>query len=174
MRTLTLFCALCAFLSAAPASAKVAAISLDKLVATSEEIVIATVTELSPASPLREELVLASAQVKRTLKGSVTGTFQFLASPTWTCDTSTAELGETVLLFLNGDRGSHYIIAHSGRGRMPLRIVDNKTYVTLWSDVLLPSGTPTIAGPEPQYSFIVSVELARVEALIQGQRITAR
>lgn len=48
MRSLTLLCALCVFLCAAPASAKVAAIPIEELVAGSDEIVVATVKELSP------------------------------------------------------------------------------------------------------------------------------
>jgi hypothetical protein len=173
MRTLTLFFTLCVFLCASPASAKVAAISIEELVAESDEIVVATVTELTPESVLRNQSVFARAAVKRTLKGSLTGTFQFLASPTWTCDSSTAVQGETVLLFLKHHRDHHFVIAHSGRGRMPLRVVSNKDYVTLWSDVRLPSGAPTIEGPEPRSFYIVSVELAYVETLIERHKGTS-
>ena len=49
---------------------------------------------------------------------------------------------------------------------MPLRVISGRTYVTLWNDVWLPNGAPTVAGPDPRYDFIVSVELRYVEALI--------
>ncbi len=69
-----------------------------------------------------------------------------------------------------GEDGTFYI-EYAGRGRMPLREVDGKTYVSLWnSEILLPEGVPTIAGPDPKYSFIVSVELTRIEALIRNRR----
>jgi hypothetical protein len=164
MRTLTLFGALCIFLCAVPASAKVAIIQIEELVARSDVIVVATVTGISPSPGNRH--VSAGAVVERTLKGSMTGTFRFLASPTWTCDVSTAVQGETVLLFLKRRPDGHFIIGHSGRGRMPLRTVGDKTYVTLWTDVQLPSGAPTIAGPDSNASFLVAVELGYLEALI--------
>jgi hypothetical protein len=71
MRTLTLFFTFCVFLCASPASAKVAAISIEELVAGSDEIVVATVTELAPESALRNQSVFARAAVKRTLKGTL-------------------------------------------------------------------------------------------------------
>ncbi len=55
---------------------------------------------------------------------------------------------------------------------MPLRTVDGKTYVPLWNDIVLPKAAPTVAGPDPRYGFIVSVELsAYIESLITPPRL---
>ena len=170
MRTLILFGCLCAFLCAVPASAKVAAIPIEDLVTESDEIVVAVVTEAPPGSTSDMKPVYASAVVQRTLKGSLAGTFRFLAAPTWSCDISSAVKGETVLLFLKRQDDSSFIIQHAGRGRMPLRVVGGRTYVTLWNDIRLPHAAPTVAGPDPKYDFIVSVELTYVEALILKQK----
>jgi hypothetical protein len=139
---------------------------IGELVSGSEEIVIATVTDVSSQSTSGTEKVYASAVVQRALKGSLAGTFRLWAYPTWTCDISDAVKGETVLLFLKRGSDGYFSIQHAGRGRMPLREVDGRTYVTLWNDVVLPRAAPTIAGPDPKYGFIVSVELRYIESLI--------
>jgi hypothetical protein len=166
MRTLTLFSLLSVFLFAAPAIAKVSSMPIAELVAGSEEIVIATVTDVSakPAPDMKPSY--ASAVVQRTLKGSLAGAFRLWAYPTWTCDISEAVKGETVLLFLKRGGDGYFTIQFAGRGRMPLRVVDGRTYVTLWDDIVLPKAAPTIAGPDPKYGFIVSVELAYIESLV--------
>ena len=165
IRTLTNLCCFCIVLFGAPASAKVAAVPLEELVTGSDEIVVATVTEVSSESTSGPR-TYASAVVARTIKGSLQGSFNFLASPTWTCDISDAVKGETVLLFLKQQSDHSFIIQHSGRGRMPLRVVGGRTYVTLWNDVRLPGDAPTVAGPDPRYDFIVSVELSYMKAMI--------
>ena len=88
---------------------------------------------------------------------------------TWTCDISDAKKGEEVVLFLTRTKGGPGLeICHSGRGRMPLREVRGKTDATLWVfDVRLPEGTATIPGLEPEYSFIRSVELAKLKELVR-------
>lgn len=68
MRTLTLFFTLCVFLCASPASAKVAAISIEELVAGSDEIVVATVTELAPESALRNQSVFEELRLNELSK----------------------------------------------------------------------------------------------------------
>lgn len=87
---------------------------------------------------------------------------------TWTCDISDAKKGETVLLFLTkGGEARSYAIAHSGRGRLPLRTVDSKSYATFWPDIRLPKDTPTIDGPEPKWDFIRSVEVETLRDLVK-------
>jgi hypothetical protein len=93
---------------------------------------------------------------------------EFLASPTWSCDTSSATKGETVLLFLKkGGKSRSYAISHSGHGRMPLQNVDGKNYARLSSEVQLPKDTPTIDGPAPQPGLIRSVEVAKLRGLVK-------
>ncbi len=64
-------------------------------------------------------------------------------------------------------------IAWSGRGRMPIRIVESKEYATLSTgDVAIPEGLPSVSGPYPQYKFIRSVPLdALVKAVINVSAI---
>ena len=55
----------------------------------------------------------------------------------------------------------------SGRGRMPLRDVQGRSYATIWvNDVLLPEGTPTIDGPDEKYELIRSIELDLLKKLV--------
>ena len=101
-------------------------------------------------------------------KGTNTATVEFLASPTWTCDISEAKKGETVLLFLTkSGKSRSYAIAHSGRGRLPLRTVAGKSYATFWPGVILPKDIPTIDGPEPKWDFIRSVEVTLLRDLVK-------
>jgi hypothetical protein len=152
------------------ASARVGSMPFDHLVVYSEFIVLAKVTELLPASGSDNDVVFATASVQRTFKGSLSGSFLLRASPGVICDSSMAIKDETALFFLNrGDDGIYYI-QFAGRGRMPLRQVDGKTYVSLWREVVLPEDAPAIAGPDAQYSFISSVELPYLEALIRKYR----
>ncbi|MEW6072656.1 MAG: hypothetical protein AB1726_08715 [Planctomycetota bacterium] len=126
---------------------------------------------------------IARVRVERSLKGTEEGEFvYYLAMPTWTCDISRAEVGERALFLLADtpwDRalqpatraalkrltGSRpvYAVAHSGRGRLPLREVDGREYATYWKELLLPDDLPTIAGPEARYSFIRSALLPALE-----------
>lgn len=67
---------------------------------------------------------------------------------------------------INAMAGSTHFwrLSWSGRGRMPIRIVQGKPYVTLWTaDVHLPATIRTIGGPEREYSaFIRSAPLSKV------------
>lgn len=163
MRT-TLVAILAACAVASQAFAKVASISFEQLVQSSDIIVVAKVKSVGHLIDKR----YAEATVVEVWKGTPAERVEFLAAPTWTCDISEAIEGETVLLFLTkgGDSGS-YAIAHSGRGRLPLRTVDGKSYATFWPDIRLPKETPTIDGPEPEWDFIRSVEVAIVRELVQ-------
>ena len=167
MRTLLTVLCLCAIVVSRPTEAMVGLVSLEKLIATSDAIVVAQVVRVSgpPRHSGRERI--ATAQVLRSFKSPLDGSFRFLASPTWTCDLSDAVDGEVVLLFLNRRDASSFAIAHSGHGRMPLRRVAGKTYVTLFTNtVRLPPDAPTIPGPDPAVSLVVSVELPYVRALV--------
>ena len=84
-------------LSASPAIAKVASVSLPELVQLSDQVVIGRVLRLHRVSGLQ----IAEVEVVETLKGDsrVSRVF-FLAQPTWICDITEAEPEETALLFL--------------------------------------------------------------------------
>jgi hypothetical protein len=129
--------------------------------------------KIARAVPLREFKATHPGRLAHPAadSGRASSCFYFVAEPTWTCDTSDAVAGETVLLFLSRVREQTierpnlgkppvrvgaakqqalFYIAHSGRGRMPVRQVNGQTYVTLWTeDVLLPPGIQTIDGPHP-------------------------
>jgi hypothetical protein len=158
------------------ALAKVESMTLKELVAGSDLIVVAKVSRVedAPADTNAEDkrfsaVRVATAEVIETWKGAPVREIQYLASSTWTCDISDAKKGEEVVLFLTRTKGGPGLeICHSGRGRMPLRVVRGRTYATLWVfDVRLPEGTATIPGLEPEYSFIRSVELAKLKELVR-------
>jgi hypothetical protein len=168
MRSLIRWCLLGTFLLPT-ASARIGSAPIEQLIAFSDAIVVAKVSELLPTSTSEKDLVYATASIQRTLKGSLADSFMFRASSGWICDTSGAVKDETALFFLGrGDDGTFYI-QWAGRGRMPLREANGKTYVTLWDNVVLPKDAPTIAGPDPRYGFIKSIELSYVEGLIRQQ-----
>lgn len=124
-----LLIAILALFTVTQLSAKVARIEFSKLIAISELIVVATVD--SVGFPIGKRY--ARATVKEVWKGTNLSKVEFLASPTWTCDISEAKKGETVLLFLTQSKKSRsYAIAHSGRGRMPLRTIAGKRCATFW------------------------------------------
>jgi hypothetical protein len=116
-------------LLAAVAPASVASVSLPDIARQSDLIVIADVTSLDTVQGMK----VAMAEVRHGYKGNPL-TVRFLAQPTWKCDTSTAVVGERVLLFLaKGSRypadsrqarlgkSGVYMLSHSGRGRVVLR-----------------------------------------------------
>jgi hypothetical protein len=148
----------CLIVGLSPLSGKasVAEITLRELIDMSDLIVVATVTKVEkgttyppPAEPHLPPPEIATARVLETWKGTHFQEVSFLASPTWTCDISDAKQGERVVLFLRSSKESRiYCVAHSGRGRMPLREVGSRTYATIWvHDVQLPRNTVTIPDP---------------------------
>jgi hypothetical protein len=147
-----------------PSTAKVAGERFEKLVADSGQIVLARVYAVEKRAKNR---MVAKAEVLEVWKGPTRQEVLFNASPTWTCDTSDAEVGETAVLFLGiGKPGKLVYISHDGRGRMPVREVDGKSYADFWPEVILPEATPTIHGPWPEYSFIRSVDLILLKNLV--------
>jgi len=155
------------------AGARISSVPIEDLIATTDAIVIAKVTELLPTSSDKGDLVYASASVQKTLKGKLSGSFMFMASAGWVCDSSGAIKDETALFFLGHADNGMYYIDMAGRGRMPFREVEGKTYVTLWDEVILPKDAPLIAGPDARYTFIRSVELSYIEGLIRKHQRAA-
>ena len=149
--------ALIAFFSAA--SAKVAGTSLQGLVMQSDVIVLAKVVRAERI----EGVFVAVLSVEMTFKGPDAETWAVAATPTWTCDVSSAVVGERGLFFLAPYRsqpatsryepGPHLLeqvagrglgplhsITYHGRGRMPVRTVEGEDRLTIWKwDVLLPA-----------------------------------
>jgi hypothetical protein len=116
-----------AVLFAVAAHARVATISFAALVKYSKVVVLARVTRVESISGMK----VATAEVLRGTTDSKT--IAFIAEPTWTCDVSTAFVGETVLLFLAkplirghikkkaiDDVPGVLVISHAGRGRIRL------------------------------------------------------
>jgi hypothetical protein len=133
--------------------AEVKEVAFEDLANRSELIVVARVSKVEdgPQSLKRMDesmppLKVATAQVTATWKGAPVGEVRYVASRSWVCDTSHAEKGERVVLFLERRNDSDYwSITHVGRGRMPLREVGAKTFAALQREVILPKGTPTLS-----------------------------
>jgi hypothetical protein len=150
------------------AEAKVGAVRLQELVDVSQVIATVHVETVEDVNGVH----VAEAAVLDVLKGSPSRRIRFLASPTWMCDTSTAVTGETALVFLVADTGEHSVrtstknevlfrIAHSGRGRMPIRDAAGKRYVDFWaSDILMPVDVPSTAAPPPIAIPVEATEIA--------------
>ncbi|QEH35555.1 hypothetical protein OJF2_41080 [Aquisphaera giovannonii] len=136
--------------------AEVKETNIESLATNSELIVVAKVTKIedAPASLERDDpsmppLKVATARVLETWKGGPVREVRYIASPDWTCDTSHADEGERVVLFLSYEHWrkdrTFFSITHAGRGRMPIREVEGKRYAAVQDDVILPAGTPTIS-----------------------------
>jgi hypothetical protein len=146
--------------------AKVGEMTLKELVAASDLIVVAKVSndEQGPAHLNRLDeamppLKVATAQVIETWKGSPVREVRYVASPSWACDTSGAEKGERVVLFLIRRKDSVFMsIVHAGRGRMPLREVKAKLYAALRDEVILEKGTPTISEEKTSQFYLPATE----------------
>lgn len=171
----TFFCCLGALFLSNFAAAKLASIPIEELVAQSDAIVIARVSQVTsakvPAHPSRSgNVVYADAIAQRALKGSVAGNFRFLAQVAFICEVTGAMKDEDALLFLYRDSDGSLNIMAFGHGRMPLRTVNGKQYVTPTSYIILPKDVPTIPALDP--SSRVSVELASIEKLVAPRRRT--
>lgn len=170
---------------ATPASAKVAPTSLAELAKRAAVILVGQVAAVHELGGSR----VAEVELLRVVKGYVETSRVFVfAQPTWTCDIADARKGETALFFLadgremkqsrqfwrelDRARGSapFFMIEWSGRGRMPVRMVDGIEFVTLWTaDVWLPTEVSTVDGPEPEYAgFIRSARLDDVVTAVQA------
>lgn len=153
------------------AGPKVGTMSLEDLTRYSDQIFIGqvekvfTIEQSKPAdvefSPIASgrPLTIATVRIDKSLKGFAEGSrVQFLATRTWTCDISTAVVGERGLFFLSGNMLSAklaegtlealkketsssnlYKLSHSGRGRMILQEFNGAEYVAT-QDIKLPEG----------------------------------
>jgi hypothetical protein len=168
--------------SADSARAKVGGMTLKEMIKYSAYIVVARVESVKVVDGIR----VARAVPQQEFKGERgQKPFYFVAEGTWRCDTSTAVEGETVLLFLSRIKDNVvkrdmigkpvarvkveplFSITHSGRGRMPVRIVEGKTYVTLWTGgVSLPRSMKSIPGEEKRYSSFRSVLLSDIVQIL--------
>jgi hypothetical protein len=106
--------------------------TLENLVAEANLIVVGKVVKVHEAGGVK----IAEANVIQTYKGnSSLKRVYYLASPTWTCDTSTAIEGETALLFLSSYsdwRSSHLVTEQSWATRGKLAwIVGNQPFFSL-------------------------------------------
>jgi hypothetical protein len=158
------------------AGARVGSITLKELVDSSDLIVVACETkvedgpaDLNLGNAVRTPLEIATARIVEVWKGKAESDVRYIASPTWTCDISEAKVGERVVLFLSkSKRPPFMLIAHSGRGRMPIRDVNAKPHATVWvGDVELPEGITTIPGPEPKDAFIRSVDVSKLKGAVR-------
>lgn len=130
-----------------PSLARIAMPSLEELTKTAKLIVVARVEsiEIEPSAdagnltgiqPIGSEKRVATARLMEVWKGNAREgeTVKFRASKSWTCDTSTAIKGETVVLFLADDPkdASHLEIASNGIGRLPVE----RNSILLYSSLL--------------------------------------
>ncbi|MGH8252382.1 MAG: hypothetical protein ACREVI_17105 [Steroidobacteraceae bacterium] len=170
MRALVMVLCVAALTAAQPAQSEISAVSLETLILSSDQIVIATVTRVTESSAVSGTVLHATATVAKTLKGSPLRTIRFVAypsSPERMDSTEEANEGETILLFLYKRESPEFGLMNFGRGRMPLRKHGGKTYATLWaSDIILPTGAPITPEPDPRFTFIVSVDFGYLEQQI--------
>ena len=150
--------------------AYVGAISIQDLVQKSEVIVVARVIAATPPPVDDYAVRTARATILAVWKGPATlKQVEFVASPTWTCDIADAKIGETAILFLGRDEEQKaFVIMHAGRGRMPIDESGSERLAAIWPDVLLPRGTRTQSGPEPEYTFIRSISVAQLEKIVRS------
>lgn len=191
-------------LSSAAVPAKVRSLTLADMVRNADAIAVARVignVELPLSGEpepglmgLRRSVKLGLAQPERWLKGEPSSEpLVFVNQGTWTCDITGAELGERALFFFTreskaralsqraqgyaerfGSRPLHYV-THSGRGQMALRAVAGRELATVWNgDVRLPKGAPIEPGPESEYSFIVSLDLAWLAPAVEEIRLAQK
>ena len=142
------------------ASAKVKSLNVNEISSYSDVIVIAEIISVNRNFIGKK---IAKARVIEVLKGEVQNKFEFGASPSWACDISHAVSGESVLLFLNKEEGKNkYTITHSGRGYMPIRVVENKKYIVVPLDIKVPENIPKIKSAETEDFSKESIELEYV------------
>jgi hypothetical protein len=129
---------------------------IDELAKLSDAIVVARVETIRGWPLIGKRW--AKARVTEVWKGPMMDNIEFLASGRDPCDISDAKRGETVLLFLTQKKELGWAIEHSGRGRMPLRTLNGKKYVT-YCDVIFPAETQRIRIPDEKSEFNSAVEL---------------
>jgi hypothetical protein len=143
--------------------------TLEALAKDAEIIVVAQIEEVvgeqpentANASGIRAitwERRVATARVLDIWKGTAGEKVQFRASKSWTCDVSTAVVGETVILFLVDDpKDSVMAIAYSGIGRLPIEDNDGNSRVLLYGPLLSKEIKKLIGIPEDTFRSYVDV-----------------
>ena len=158
-------CVCCLLICAPRVHAMIIPPRIAELAEASEMIVLAKVKSVNGWAFARNRR--ATATVIETWKGPKTEIVEYRVSPTFACDISDAKRHETVLLFLAKDEKAHWEIVWSGRGRMPLRMVNGKEYLTHFGDVIFPTETVSITTPEKnEDGFNSAVELKVVKQLV--------
>ena len=102
----------------ATASARKGSANLDMLIAGSSVVVVGTVDSVTDHYGLR----IADVVVDTWLKGAPAPRVRVDVAESWICDTSTAVVGERVLLFLTpagAFNGPYFRIVGDGTGRLP-------------------------------------------------------
>lgn len=141
--------------------------TLEALAKNAQIIVVAQIEEVAVEQPenrtngIREiawERRVATARVLDIWKGTAGEKIQFRASKSWTCDVSTAIVGETVILFLVDDpKDSVMAIAYSGIGRLPIENHDGNSRVLLYSSLLSKEIKKLTGIPEDTFRSYVDV-----------------
>ena len=159
MRTLLLLIG-CVALTVSNLPAEMASQPLEVVVWESELIVVAKVAAVSPHG---SEKSYATATVVEIWKGTSPPAVEFLAEPSWACDISEAEVGETVVLFLvRGESSRSYLLAASGGGRMPIQVERDIQFVSASGYIILPDAIETtLATKDSEYPRLVRLDTLR-------------
>jgi len=160
--------------------------TLEALTKNAKIIVVAQVEEVATEQPedttntsgIREitwERRVATARVLDVWRGTAGEKVQFRASKSWTCDVSTAVVGETVILFLVDDpKDSVMAIAYSGIGRLPVENNNDNPIVLLYSSLLTKEIKKLIGVPEETFRGNVDVAMFKQQVQRIALENTAR
>lgn len=147
--------------------------TLEQLTKNSKLVVVAQVEEivtepsagggnLSGVREIAWEKRVATARVLEVWKGTIAGeTVRFRASKTWTCDVSTAVVGETVVLFLTDDPKDSAVmaIAFNGIGRLPVE----RNSILLYSSLLTQEIKARLALAKETFKHPVEISMLKQE-----------
>jgi len=139
---------------------EVASQRLETVVWESELVVVAKVTAVSPHG---RDKSYATTTVLETWKGTPKPTVEFLAEPSWACDISEAQVGETVVLFLvRGEPSRSYLLDVSGGGRMPIQVERDIEFASASGYIILPDAIGTTpATKDSEYPRLVRLDTLR-------------
>jgi hypothetical protein len=149
-----------------PSVARFAMPTLAELAKNAKVIVVAEVEDikteqsvngssLSGVRAISWEKRVATARVLEAWKGTAGERVHFRASKSWTCDVSTAVVGERIILFLTDDPKDSNVMAISfhGIGRLPVE----RNSVLLYSSLLTKEIKLLLALPEETFKHPVEV-----------------
>jgi hypothetical protein len=153
--------------------------SLESLTKDANLIVVAKVESITtePFYPLNDsnpilikgDKQVANAKILDVWKGFLSERVQFLASPIWECDDSTAVVGETVLLFLKDNSKNPYkIIAYNGIGRLPVK----DSSVLLYSTLLTNEIKDLLGIPAETFRYSIEVDILKqqVQRILENKK----